>query len=89
VLARFPEMMDYLLNLPHPLVLLWLVWMALTPMQASHLLSRKNKPTALNKTGELLSFREVLAVGCVAGFVLLTFITAFCTWLTWKLAKVI
>ena len=73
---------EYLLALPHILVLLWVLWFICTPTQAAHLISRKNKPSELNKSGELMSFREIFAVGCVGGFILLTFITAYCCWIT-------
>ena len=75
--------------LPHILVLLWIIWLIFTPTQAAHLLSRKNKPSELNKSGELMTFREILAVGCVGGFVLLTFITAYCCWITLSVAGII
>jgi hypothetical protein len=31
-----------------------------------------------------MNFREIFAVGCVGGFILLSFITAFCTYLVMK-----
>jgi hypothetical protein len=73
---------EYLLALPHFLVLLWVLWFICTPTQTAYLISRKNKPSELHKSGELMSFREIFAVGCVGGFILLTFITAYCCWIT-------
>ena len=73
---------EYALNLPHLLLLLWVLWFIFTPTQAAYLLSRKNKPSELPKSGELMNFREITAVGCVGGFILLTFITAYCCWIT-------
>jgi hypothetical protein len=89
VLARLPTLLELALGLPLPLVLLWVLWSAFTPTQIAHLLSRKNKPSALSKTGELMTFREILAVGCVGGFILLSFITAYCCWLTLQIAGII
>ncbi len=80
---------EFALALPHFLVLLWVLWFIFTPTQAAYLISRKNKPSELNKSGELMSFREVAAVGCVGGFILLTFITAYCCWITLSVAGVI
>lgn len=78
-----------LLNLPHPLVLLWLVWFFCTPAQVAYLFRKNPTSYQLNKSGELMNFREVLAVGCVGGFILLTFITAFCSWMTLSIAHLI
>jgi hypothetical protein len=83
--ARAPVMMEYLFNLPYVIVLLWLVWLIFVPGQVAYLL-RKNQGKELSKTGELMNFREVMAVGCLGGFILLTFITAYCCYLTFDLA---
>jgi hypothetical protein len=73
---------QYALALPHILLLLWVLWFIFTPTQAAYLISRKNKPSELAKSGELMNFREIFAVGCVGGFILLTFITTYCCWIT-------
>jgi hypothetical protein len=86
LLARVPSFLELLFNLPYVVVLLWLVWTILTPMQVGYLLNKKRQQRSLAKHGELFSFREVMAVGCVGGFILLTFITAFCCWVTWSAA---
>ncbi|MDQ3023687.1 MAG: hypothetical protein M3R04_04760 [bacterium] len=83
------SLFQFLLALPHFLVLLWVLWLIFTPTQVAHLLSRKNKPSELNKSGELMSFREIFAVGCVGGFLLLTFITAYCCWITLSVAGIL
>jgi hypothetical protein len=87
--AGLPFIWRVVMNLPHPLVLMWVVWFFCVPAQLAYMF-RKN-PTAyqLSKTGELMNFREVVAVGCVAGFILLTFITAFCSYITLSLAGLI
>jgi hypothetical protein len=36
-----------------------------------------------------MNFREIFAVGCVGGFILLTFVTAFCTYLILKTKELI
>jgi hypothetical protein len=78
-----------LLNLPHLLVLLWLGWLFFTPAQIAYLFRKNSASHQLAQSGELLNFREVLAVGCVGGFILLSFITAYCCYLTLSLAGVI
>jgi len=45
---------------------------------------RQEVSVAQRPSGELMSYREIFAVGCVGGFILLSFITAFCTWLILK-----
>jgi len=77
------------LALPHLLLLLWVLWFIFTPMQTAYLLSKKNKPPELARSGELMSFREIFAVGCVGGFILLTFITAYCCWITLSVNHII
>jgi hypothetical protein len=81
--------LDVLLNLPHPLEFLWLLWLVLLPSQLRFLLAHRESARRLPKSGELMSYREVAAVGCVGGFILLTFIFAYCTRLTLDLAGVI
>lgn len=71
-----------LINLPHPLEFIWLVWGILLPAQLAYLLRKNAGKHELSRTGELLNFREVLAIGCLGGFILLSFIFAFCTYLT-------
>jgi hypothetical protein len=89
VLLAIARPLYILLNLPHPLELIWLVWLILLPWQI-RVLARKSKDShQLSRTGELMSFREVLAVGCVGGFILLTFIFAFCSYITLRIAGVI
>jgi hypothetical protein len=75
--------------LPHFLLLFWVLWLACTPTQVAYLVTKKNKPPELHKSGELMSFREIFAVGCVGGFILLTFITAYCCWLTLSIHGVV
>jgi hypothetical protein len=89
VLARPPFMLEVLLNLPYPIVLLWVLWGAFVPWQVGYLFRRNPGAHQLSRTGELMNFREVLAVGCVGGFILLTLITAFCTYITLSLAGVL
>jgi hypothetical protein len=81
-------LMRVLLNLPHPLELVWLVWACLVPSHLLYLL-RKEKGSQLSRTGELMNFHEIRAVGCVGGFLLLTFIFLYCCSLTLRLAGVI
>ncbi|MCC7478319.1 hypothetical protein IT575_07640 [bacterium] len=84
--ALMPSVMEVLLNLPHPLPEIWLVWAVLLPWQVSYLINKKNIRSQLRSGAELFNFRELLAVGCVGGFILLSFIFAYCTWLTLRLA---
>lgn len=84
-----PSVMEVLLNLPHPLPEIWLVWAVLLPWQVSYLINKKNIRSQLRSGAELFNFRELLAVGCVGGFILLSFIFAYCTWLTLRLAGAI
>jgi hypothetical protein len=77
-----------LLNLPHPLELVWLGWACLFPSHLLYLL-RKDKGSALSRSGELMNFHEIRAVGCVGGFILLTFIFLYCSSLTLRMAGII
>ena len=88
MLLRHPLLVEYLFNLPYPIVLLWVLWAAFVPAQIAYLF-RRNQSSQLSKTGELMNFREVTAVGCLGGFCLLTFITAFSCYETYKLAGLI
>lgn len=78
-----------LLNLPHPLEFLWLIWLIALPHQVRYLLSKRPGAGQLSKSGELMNLREVAAVGCVGGFILLTFIFLYCASITLRLAGVI
>ncbi len=84
-----PQLIEIFFNLPYVIVLPWVVWGAFVPSQLGYLFRRNPDKHQLAKTGELMNFREVLAVGCVAGFILLTFIAAFCTYITLSVARAI
>jgi len=84
-----PAVWDVLLNLPHPLEFAWLIWLIVLPSQLRYLFRRNSQAHQLSKTGELMNFREISAIGCVGGFILLTFIFALCTWYTLSLNNVI
>jgi hypothetical protein len=84
-----PLWMRIATNLPYPLVALWIAWFFFTPAQLAYLFRKNPGAHQLSKTGELMNFREVLAVGCVAGFILLTFITAFCSYITLNIAHLL
>lgn len=73
-----------LLSLPHPLEFFWVIWFFAMLFQINYLFKQRNTSGQLQKSGEIMNFREVTAVGCIAGFILLTFITAFCTYLVMK-----
>ena len=77
-----------LVNQPHLLIILWLLWLVFVPGQVKHLLRKDSASHQLRESGELMSFREIFAMGCVGGFILLTFITAYCSYLTLKLAGI-
>lgn len=81
--------MKFVLNLPHALVLLWMLWFIFTPAQLIYLFRKNDATQQLQKTGELMNFREIFATGCVGGFILLTFITIYCSYLTLKMNDVI
>jgi hypothetical protein len=81
--------LQVLLNLPHPLEFFWLIWLILLPAQLRYLLRRDPASHQLSQTGELMSFREITAVGCLGGFILLSLIFAFCSYLTLGNAKLI
>jgi len=88
MLLRHALLVEYLVNLPYPIVLLWILWAFFVPAQIAYIF-RRNQQSQLAKTGELMNFREVAAVGCIGGFILLTFITAFSCYLTFQLAGLI
>ncbi len=82
--------LQVLINLPHPLELIWLVWLILLPGQCAFLLKQNKNPTSqLKRTGELMNFGEIRALGCIGGFILLSFIFAYAASITLKLAGVI
>jgi len=89
MVSDLPLIWRILLNLPHPLELIWLIWLLLFPGQLAYLLRKDPEAHRISKSGELVSFREIKAVGCVGGFFLLTFIFAYCTYLTLRLAGII
>jgi len=81
--------LQVLLNLPHPLELVWLIWGCFVPGNLRYLLRKEDSAHALPKTGELMNFTEIRAVGCVGGFILLTFIFLYCAKLTLQLAGIL
>ena len=81
--------MKFLMNLPHALVLLWIIWFIFTPSQLIYLFRKNDATRQLQQSGELMNFREIFATGCVGGFILLTFITLYCSWLTLSMNDVI
>lgn len=78
-----------LLNLPHPLELIWIIWGCAVPWHLRFLLGKAQSRSQLGPGGELLNFTEIRAVGCVGGFILLTFIFAYCASLTLRMAGLI
>ena len=76
--------MDILLSLPHPLPEIWVIWLILLIPRLKVLYGPKDASHQLSQTGELMSFKEIAAQGCLGGFILLTFITVFCTYLVMK-----
>jgi len=84
VVALVPFVTRLLFSLPHPLIEIWFIWLFFAIYQLSYLFARRDHSGQLSKSGELMSYREIFAVGCVGGFILLSFITAFCTWLILK-----
>jgi hypothetical protein len=89
VLALVPFMTGLLFSLPHPLIEIWIVWLFFAIYYLGYLFRRRDHSGQLSKTGELMNFREIFAVGCVGGFILLTFVTAFCTYLILKTKELI
>ena len=84
-----PRYLEFLLNLPHALVLLWLLWFIFTPSQLIYLFRHNTESHRIPPSGELMNFREIIATGCLGGFILLTFITAYCSWITLSMNNVI
>ena len=82
-------MFQVLFNLPHPLEFIWVIWLLFIPGRIVYLLRRDPEAHQLSKSGELMNIREVLSIGCLGGFILLTFIFALCTWYTLTLNEVI
>lgn len=76
--------MRVLYSLPHPLFELWVLWLIAVVIQLNYLLGKRRHSRQLSKSGEIMNFREIVAVGCLGGFILLTFITAFCIYLIMK-----
>jgi hypothetical protein len=89
MLALMPMLIRVLWNLPHFLVLGWLIWLVFVPRQVAYLLRKHDATEQLRRTSELMNFKEIFAVGCVGGFILLTFITAYCCYLTLRLGGVV
>lgn len=89
MLALVPFWTALLFSLPHPLIEIWIVWLFFAIYQLGYLFRPRDHSGQLSKSGELMNFREIFAVGCVGGFILLTFITAFCTWLILKAKELI
>jgi hypothetical protein len=87
--SLMPLIWKIMLNLPHPLELIWIVWLLLLPGQLAYLLRKNPDAHRIPKSGELVSFAEIKAVGCVGGFILLTFVFAYCTFITLRLAGII
>jgi len=84
VLALLPFFQRLVLSLPHPLFEMWVLWLFAVIFQLHYLLSKRRRTAQLSKSGEIMNFREIVAVGCLGGFILLTFITAFCIYLIMK-----
>lgn len=76
--------MKFLLSLPHPLVEIWVLWLIAVPFALQYLFRKHDAGAQLRRTKELMNVRELGAVGCVAGFILLTFITVLSVYLIMK-----
>lgn len=83
------EIWKFLINLPHPLEFIWLIWLFFLPGRIAYLVKLNSKHVSLKKGGELVSFQEIGAVGCIGGFLLLTFIFFYTASITLELAGVI
>lgn len=89
-MALMPTVMEVIFCLPHPLAEMWVVWLFVMLFQLNYMFNKKRNHTKqLQKSGELMSFREIAGVGCIGGFILLTFITVFCTYLVMKTKAVL
>ena len=84
MLALIPFFQRLVFSLPHPLFEMWVLWLFAVVFQLNYLLSKRRHSRQLSKSGEIMNFREIVAVGCLGGFILLTFITAFCIYLIMK-----
>lgn len=89
MLSELPYAVRVLLNLPHPLEFVWLLWLCFVPWHFNYLFRKGSNPRQLSRSGELMNFTEIRAVGCVGGFILLTFIFIYCASLTLRLAGLI
>jgi hypothetical protein len=89
VLALLPFFQRLVLSLPHPLFELWVLWLFAVIFQLNYLFNKRRHTSQLSKSGEIMNFREIIAVGCLGGFILLTFITAFCIYLIMKSKKLL
>jgi hypothetical protein len=87
--SELPYIVKVLLNLPHPLEFVWLVWLCFVPWHWRYLFLRREDPHQLSRSGELMNFTEIRAVGCLGGFILLSFIFLYCASLTLRLAGLI
>jgi hypothetical protein len=87
--GKLPWILQALLNLPHPLELVWLLWGCFVPWHWNYLFRKADHAHQLSRTGELMNFTEIRAMGCVGGFVLLTFIFFYCASLTLRMADLI
>ena len=56
-----------LVSLPHPLAELWVLWLLVALFEIHYLVRRRDRTRQLSRSGELMSFREIMAVGCIAG----------------------
>ena len=83
------DIWNILLNLPHPLEFIWLIWLCLLPGQLLYLKKINSSHVRLQKGGELFNYREIAAVGCLGGFPLLTFILAYAASITLEINGVI
>jgi len=83
-LAVTPLIVRIFYSFPHPLIEIWLIWFVVFLFQLHYLFKKREHTRQLAKSGEIMNFREIFAVGCVGGFILLSFITAFCTYLVMK-----
>lgn len=84
-----PYFVKVLLNLPHPLELVWIAWACFVPWHARYLFRRTDHAHQLSRSGELMNFLEIRAIGCVGGFILLTFIFIYCASLTLRMAGLV
>jgi hypothetical protein len=55
--GRPPMIVELLLNLPYPIVALWIIWAAFVPWQLGYLFRRNPQAHKLAQQGELMNFR--------------------------------